>query len=95
MLPGAEAVLDSFLLLDRYVHALGIQDRVVMDMSLARGLDYYTGLIFEANYLGPNEELGSVSAGGRYDRLIGELSGGHEVPAVGGSIGIERIFAAL
>ena len=65
---------------------------ITLDLSLARGLDYYTGLIFEANIVG--RSVGSIAGGGRYDRLIGTFAG-KEIPAVGMSIGIERLFALM
>lgn len=61
---------------------------IVIDLSLARGLDYYTGMILEASYEGAG--VGSVIGGGRYDRLAGSL-GGEELPCVGFSVGISRI----
>ncbi len=64
-----------------------------IDFSLVRGLDYYTGTVFEMKYTG----LGSQSAimgGGRYDRLVGQL-GGPDLPAVGFACGIERLILAL
>ncbi|MCL7030181.1 hypothetical protein MKW94_004700 [Papaver nudicaule] len=64
-------------------------DRVVFDLSLARGLDYYTGVIFEAVFKGTKG--GSIAGGGRYDNLIG-MFGTEQVPAVGVSLGIERVF---
>ncbi|CAH2072609.1 unnamed protein product, partial [Thlaspi arvense] len=67
-------------------------NRVVFDLSLARGLDYYTGVIFEAVCKGA--EVGSIGAGGRYDNLIG-MFGTRQVPAVGMSLGIERVFNIL
>ncbi|CAH2060927.1 unnamed protein product [Thlaspi arvense] len=60
-------------------------NRVVFDLSLARGLDYYTGVIFEAVCKGA--EVGTIGAGGRYDNLIGMLGTQH-VPAAGVSLGI-------
>ncbi|KAI3849289.1 hypothetical protein MKX03_001688 [Papaver bracteatum] len=66
-------------------------NRVVFDLSLARGLDYYTGVIFEAVLKGTDTEVGSIAAGGRYDNLIGML-GNNQVPAVGVSLGIERVL---
>jgi histidyl-tRNA synthetase len=66
---------------------------VEFDPYLVRGLDYYTGIIFEF-VLKDKPEFGSVGGGGRYDNLIGKISG-TEVPAVGGSIGLDRMFAAL
>lgn len=73
----------------RSVFELAGDDRIVFDMSLVRGLDYYTGPIFEAV---PTElRIGSIAGGGRYDGLIG-LFLGKEIPATGVSIGIERII---
>lgn len=65
-------------------------NKVVFDLSLARGLDYYTGVIFEAVFKGVTQ-VGSIAAGGRYDNLIG-MFGTKQVPAVGTSLGIERVF---
>ena len=63
------------------------------DLSLARGLDYYTGPVFEVAYLkGP--QVGSIGGGGRYDQLI-EKFGGLSTPATGISLGIERIIDVL
>lgn len=72
---------------------LGCYDKIVFDCSLARGLDYYTGLIFEAVLLEENN-LGSIGGGGRYDGLIGMFSK-NEIPSIGMSIGIERLFVIL
>ncbi len=62
----------------------------VLDMSLVRGLDYYTGAVFE---ISASDKIGSVSGGGRYDSLIGTY--GKPNPAVGISLGFERIFALI
>lgn len=67
---------------------------VTFDLSLARGLDYYTGVIFEA-VLTEKNLVGSISAGGRYDDLVGMFNDGEQIPAVGFSIGIERVMAIL
>jgi len=64
-----------------------------IDFSIARGLDYYTGLIFETN-LKAIDGYGSILSGGRYDNLIG-LFGKNSIPAVGASVGIDRLFSAL
>ncbi|MFY9806249.1 MAG: histidine--tRNA ligase [Pseudonocardiaceae bacterium] len=64
-------------------------DRVVFRPSMVRGLDYYTGPIFEVIATG---YPGSIASGGRYDGLVAKL-GGPDAPACGGSIGIERILA--
>jgi len=63
---------------------------VSFDLSLARGLDYYTGLIFETIFIG--SQRGSVAGGGRYDNLVGMFSG-KQIPSVGGSIGKILLFA--
>lgn len=63
--------------------------RVVFTPRMVRGLDYYTGPIFEVSATG---YPGSIASGGRYDGLVAEL-GGPDVPACGGSIGVERILA--
>ncbi|KAI3968609.1 hypothetical protein MKW92_028139 [Papaver armeniacum] len=68
-------------------------NKVVFDLSLARGLDYYTGVIFEA-VLKDGKKVGSIAAGGRYDNLIGML-GNNQVPAVGVSLGIERVLSIM
>ncbi|MEU4233754.1 histidine--tRNA ligase [Nonomuraea sp. NPDC026600] len=65
--------------------------RLAFTPSLVRGLDYYTGVIFEVVAAGM---AGSIASGGRYDHLIANL-GGPDVPACGGSIGVERIIGLL
>lgn len=75
-----------------FLDDMGALGPIVFDLSLARGLDYYTGVIYEAVLKGGN--VGSIAAGGRYDKLVGMFSG-KEVPAVGVSIGIERVFAIM
>ncbi len=82
--------------------ALGIDDaRAKIDLSVIRGLEYYTGPVFEAELLaeikddkGRAVRLGSVASGGRYDGLV-ERFKGVEVPAVGISVGVSRLLAAL
>ncbi len=73
--------------------AFGIKDRIKVDLSLARGLDYYTGSVFEIIYEG-EKQVGSLAGGGRYDDLV-ELYGGSRSPAIGISLGIERIIEIL
>lgn len=72
---------------------------LTLDLSLARGLDYYSGSIFEAvvttpegSVENPAGAIGSVGGGGRYDHLIGMFHGS-DIPAVGFAVGVERIFA--
>jgi len=72
---------------------MGCLDNISFDFSLARGLDYYTGLIYEC-VLTDTDRLGSIAGGGRYDNLIGMFSG-KQIPAIGVSIGIERVFSIL
>lgn len=60
--------------------------------TLARGLDYYTGIIFEVEI--KNYEGGSIAGGGRYDELIGKFAG-KPIPAVGFSFGFDRLFEAM
>ncbi len=67
------------------------EDKVSIDLSLVRGLDYYTGPILEVVLDKPR--IGSVAGGGRYDNLIG-LFLGEQIPSTGVSIGIERIIDA-
>jgi histidyl-tRNA synthetase len=85
--------LDEMTLLIDYLQILEVEKYCTFDLSLARGLDYYTGLIYET-VLTDTDEVGSISGGGRYDNLIGMFSG-KQIPAVGVSIGIERIFNIL
>ncbi|XP_006156286.1 probable histidine--tRNA ligase, mitochondrial isoform X1 [Tupaia chinensis] len=92
--------LGDLKLLFEYVTLFGIAEKVSFDLSLARGLDYYTGLIYEAVLLQTPAQageqslnVGSVAAGGRYDGLVGMFDPkGYNVPCVGLSIGVERIF---
>ncbi|XP_068648365.1 histidine--tRNA ligase, cytoplasmic-like isoform X2 [Aristolochia californica] len=69
-------------------------DKVTFDLSLARGLDYYTGVIFEAIFRGTTQ-VGSIAAGGRYDNLVKMFGAKEEIPAVGISLGIERVFTIM
>ncbi|MHA2210733.1 MAG: histidine--tRNA ligase [Candidatus Thorarchaeota archaeon] len=70
-----------------------VADLTEFDMSLARGLDYYTGPVFEVAYLG-EPKVGSIGGGGRYDNLI-EQFGGKPTPATGISMGIDRLIDIL
>lgn len=66
--------------------------KAVFDPSLARGQTYYTGSVFEANLT--DIEFGSLAGGGRYDNLVGMFLG-KQVPAVGASLGFDRILSAM
>jgi len=73
--------------------ALGVDAQCYsFDLSLARGLDYYTGPIFETSLEEP--KIGSITGGGRYDNLIGMFSNTH-IPATGSSFGLERIVTVM
>ncbi|KAG5661602.1 hypothetical protein KAF25_005724 [Fusarium avenaceum] len=118
--------MEDIALLFEYLEAFDCLDRVSFDLSLARGLDYYTGLIYEVVTQGsapevtPGQEnaaskppkkkgkkgsedddrsddptvgVGSVAAGGRYDNLVGMFSGKSQIPCVGISFGVDRIFS--
>ncbi|XP_026747316.1 histidine--tRNA ligase, cytoplasmic isoform X2 [Trichoplusia ni] len=94
--------LEGVKLLLEYCELFGIKDKILFDLSLARGLDYYTGVIYEAVLTQPikigNEDqtVGSIAAGGRYDNLVGMFDSKHkQVPCVGLSIGVERIFSVM
>ncbi|MDP2638800.1 MAG: histidine--tRNA ligase [Candidatus Azambacteria bacterium] len=71
----------------------GLDMPVQIDFSLVRGLDYYTGPIFEIRSI-DQKELGSFAGGGRYDQLI-QVLGGQATPAVGISFGIERLIEII
>ncbi len=76
------------------VSAAGVPSgRVKIDPSIARGLDYYTGLVFETT-LDALPGIGSVASGGRYDNLAA-LFTKQELPGIGGSLGLDRLLAAM
>jgi histidyl-tRNA synthetase len=68
-------------------------ERIRLDVSIARGLDYYTGTIYET-FLTDDPTIGSVCSGGRYDNLAG-LFTNQKLPGVGASLGVDRLLAAL
>ncbi|EFQ98628.1 histidyl-tRNA synthetase [Nannizzia gypsea CBS 118893] len=124
---SAKAGLDDMALLLGYLEDFGVLDKFSFDMSLARGLDYYTGVIYEVITEGsapatatsapeaqklqrqakkdkkvdadedrsndPSVGVGSVAAGGRYDDLVGMFSPKAQIPCVGISFGVDRIFS--
>lgn len=69
------------------------EGRVSLDVSIARGLDYYTGTVFET-FLDALPKIGSICSGGRYDNLAG-LYTKEELPGVGASLGLDRLLAAM
>lgn len=127
---SAKKGLDDMALLFDYLEAFSVLPKVSFDMSLARGLDYYTGVIYEVITEGsapqsgeaqklqktakqkkgkeqnateadddrsndPSVGVGSVAAGGRYDELVGMFSGKQQIPCVGISFGVDRIFSII
>ncbi|KAJ3681679.1 hypothetical protein LUZ60_014252 [Juncus effusus] len=91
--PGSVTALNELEILFNALEKAKCLDKLVFDLSLARGLDYYTGVIYEAVFKG-STQVGSIAAGGRYDNLVGMFSG-KQVPAVGVSLGIERVFTIM
>merc|ERR1719309_743061 len=100
---SAKQGLEDMKLLLRYSSIYGCGEVVSFDLSLARGLDYYTGVIYEAVLCGDAKDaagedisVGSVAGGGRYDGLVGMFDPkGRSVACVGVSIGIERLFSIM
>lgn len=77
-----------------YLETFGVpEESWVFDFSVARGLGYYTGIVFESILINL-PELGSVMSGGRYDNLVSRFSS-QSVPATGVSLGIDRLFAGV
>lgn len=124
----AKRGIDEMALLFDYISTGGALDKISFDLSLARGLDYYTGIIYEVVTEGsapatadgtgvaqeaqkrgkkekktldededrsddPSVGIGSVAAGGRYDNLVGRFRPNAQLPCVGISFGIDRIFS--
>ena len=86
--------VDELARLRANIEALGVPDENwKIDLSVARGLGYYTGMVFET-VVNEYPELGSVASGGRYDDLVSRF-GTVSIPATGGSIGVDRLFMAL
>ncbi|HEV2722201.1 MAG TPA: histidine--tRNA ligase [Thermoanaerobaculia bacterium] len=91
---AAPAQIDVVERISNHLYALGYgDDRVALDLSIARGLAYYTGPVFEAILLDA-PQFGSVFGGGRYDDLVMRFLG-ERIPAVGASMGVDRLLAAL
>ena len=76
-----------------FMQETGIEDTFVLDPSITRGLDYYTGVVYET-FLNELPSIGSVCSGGRYDNLAG-LYIKDRIPGVGSSIGLDRLIAGL
>ena len=88
---GLKGVEESEFILNK-VAALGVKSEVELDLTLARGLNYYTGAIFEVKAL--DVQIGSISGGGRYDNLTG-VFGMDGMSGVGISFGADRIYDVL
>lgn len=84
--------LDELSTLFRYIELAGVEQETELDLSLARGLNYYTGAIFEVK--AKDTPMGSICGGGRYDNLTG-IFGLPDVSGVGISFGADRIYDVL
>ena len=86
--------LDELTTVTRYLAAFGVPEvKFAVDLTIARGLDYYTGTVYETTLL-DYPEIGSVCSGGRYDNLA-EYYTDRQLPGVGISIGLTRLFYVL
>lgn len=90
---GTEGVVEMYQVV-RLTNELNVpQEKIKVDLSVARGLSYYTGPVFETTLL-DLPDIGSIFSGGRFDGLVGRFSR-TSVPATGASIGVDRLFEAL
>ncbi len=97
-----DLALNTLVEMDELLASCGYDaDRVKIDLSVVRGLEYYTGPVYEAELLfdvtnekGEKVQFGSVGGGGRYDGLVKRFTG-QDVPATGFSIGVSRLMTAL
>jgi histidyl-tRNA synthetase len=90
----AQTGIDRLNTIRGALQAAGVSaDHFEIDVSIARGLDYYTGVVFETT-LGDLPEIGSVCSGGRYDNLA-ELFTKQHLPGIGASLGLDRLLSAL
>ena len=88
---GLKGVEETRFILDT-LKTLGLKNEIQLDLTLARGLNYYTGAIFEVKAL--DVQIGSITGGGRYDNLTG-IFGMPGISGVGISFGVDRIFDVL
>ncbi len=93
---GACAAVEELKQIDAALTALNVGDaQAAIDPTIVRGLEYYTGAVFEAQLLGDSgTNFGSVGGGGRYDGLVSRFRA-EPVPATGFSIGVSRLAAAM
>jgi len=93
---GANEAMEDLRILFEYLGAMDKLKYISFDLSLARGLDYYTGVIYEAVCMNGNTQVGSIGGGGRYDNLVSMFQdAGKITPCVGVSVGIERVFTLM
>ncbi|MBO5556140.1 MAG: histidine--tRNA ligase [Oscillospiraceae bacterium] len=86
--------LDELIAVTKYLSAFGVpEENFAIDLTIARGLDYYTGTVYETE-MTEHPEIGSVCSGGRYDNLA-EYYTDKQLPGVGISIGLTRLFYVL
>jgi histidyl-tRNA synthetase len=92
---GPSPESERLVILRSYMGDTGTTESFVLDPSITRGLDYYTGIVYET-FLKEDPAIGSVCSGGRYDNLAGLYSKGKDnISGVGSSIGLDRLVAAL
>lgn len=92
--PMFDTGLDELNTVVKYLSAFGVpEDHFAVDLTIARGLDYYTGTVYETTML-DHPEIGSICSGGRYDNLA-EYYTDKQLPGVGISIGLTRLFFVL
>jgi histidyl-tRNA synthetase len=93
---GGDEATAELRAIDAALGAMGVgDDAALIDPTIVRGLEYYTGAVFEAQLLTPSgSAFGSVGGGGRYDDLVARFRG-ERIPATGFSIGVSRLAAAL
>ena len=93
---GAAQAMEDLRILFDYLEAFDKLKFMSFDLSLARGLDYYTGVIYEAVCMSGTTQVGSIGGGGRYDNLVSMFQeSGKQTPCVGVSVGIERVFTLM
>ena len=92
--PKFDEGLDELTVVAKYMDAFGVpEENFALDLTIARGLDYYTGTVYETTML-DHPEIGSICSGGRYDNLA-EYYTDKQLPGVGISIGLTRLFFVL
>jgi histidyl-tRNA synthetase len=95
--PSEEAKkgIDHLLEVQKHLKGMGIDSKMIRFVpNLARGLDYYTGVVFET-FMPGREKYGSIASGGRYDNLISAFDPKVKLQGVGGSIGLTRLFDVM